>query len=235
MDETRQALLALVGSKVVAYHVVLARLVGSAAGGLLLGQMLYWSERTTNPDNWFWKTRQQWRDELGLTRREQEVARKRLRQLGILEERRHGIPPRLHFRVDVDRLISLLAAKRVPINGSHVTDRGVTSGQTSGQKWPYNSENTTREQAKNGGGTDGTDVLVEFGVSQAVAKRLAAQCSAGDIIGWLAYAEQANGLQDRAAFVVSRLRDGEPAPEAPREMDTRSRYLSGKYGHLLQH
>lgn len=234
VSQDRQALLALVGSKVVAYRVIFARLVGSAAGGLLLGQALYWSERTTDASGWFWKTRQQWTDELGLTRREQEVARKRLRQLGILEERRRGVPAKLYYRVDIDKLISLLAAERVPTSGSEVTNWQVRSDQQAGQKQPTIPESTIEDTEMDGDDTDRTDVLVKFGVSPAVAKKLAATCSTEQVSGWLAYARTATGLQDRVAFVVRRLLDGEQSPEIT-DRDDRRRYITGELAQYLKY
>ena len=70
-------------------------------------------------------------------------------------------------------------------------------------------------------------LLSGFGVSRAVAKRLATQRSPEEVEGWLAYAERANGLQDPVAFVVARLRDGETSPGDGKdtERDDRRRYL----------
>jgi len=70
-------------------------------GALMLSQALYWQVRTTDEDGWFYKTRQDWERETGMTRREQETARKRLRLTAFWEEDNRGFPPRLHYRVDL--------------------------------------------------------------------------------------------------------------------------------------
>ena len=71
----------------------------------MLGQAIYWNDITTDPDGWFWKTREDWEQELYLTREEQENARNHLRALGdIWQERRSGLPAKLYFRVDLDAL-----------------------------------------------------------------------------------------------------------------------------------
>lgn len=93
----------------VAFYVSLANITGSAPAGLMLSQALYWTERTTDPEGWFWKTREGWQRELGLTRCEQETARHLLRESGIWQERRAGLPARMHYRLDLAALDSLLS------------------------------------------------------------------------------------------------------------------------------
>ena len=87
-----RAVFDLLGSGCVAFYPRLADLTGSVTAALLLGQCLYWTDRVLRQqperDGWFWKTAVEWRQEIGLTRREQETARCRLRALGLLEEKR---------------------------------------------------------------------------------------------------------------------------------------------------
>lgn len=92
----------------IAFHRVFAELAGSAAGGLFLSQLFYWSDKGTDPEGWIYKTIAEWTEETALSRREQESARAALVALGVLEVERRGLPARLHFRLDVDRLASLL-------------------------------------------------------------------------------------------------------------------------------
>ncbi|MBK6603352.1 MAG: hypothetical protein IPG28_17805 [Betaproteobacteria bacterium] len=95
------------GSGCVAFY-RLADLTGSVTAALLLGQCLYWTDRVLRQqpeqEGWFWKTAVEWRQEIGLTRREQETARRRLRALGLLEEKRAGMPAKRWFRIDVAAL-----------------------------------------------------------------------------------------------------------------------------------
>lgn len=83
---------------------------GGVTGAVLLSQAIYWSSRTSNESGWFWKTRDEWERETGLSRREQESARKRLVGHGILIEERRGTPAKLYFKVDFDQLEELLAS-----------------------------------------------------------------------------------------------------------------------------
>lgn len=76
-------------------------------GTSLLSQAVYWTERTK--DGWFYKSREEWEEETSLSRCEQELARKKLIAIGVLQETRKGIPCRLHYRVDTDTLKSILS------------------------------------------------------------------------------------------------------------------------------
>ena len=59
-------------------------------------------------DGWFHKRQDDWTRETGLSRRELESSRQRLRVLGLIEERRAGAPPVLLCRVDFARLGELM-------------------------------------------------------------------------------------------------------------------------------
>ena len=71
-------------------------------GALMLSQAIYWTRRA--PNGWFWKTMDEWEAETGLTRTEQETARSRLRNIGVLLERKRGIPCKTWFAVDAEAL-----------------------------------------------------------------------------------------------------------------------------------
>lgn len=77
-------------------------------GAMMLSQALYWRTRTKAEDGWFYKSQKEWQAETGMTRREQETARRRLTEAGILQEKRKGVPARLHFRVDIEALETAL-------------------------------------------------------------------------------------------------------------------------------
>jgi hypothetical protein len=88
----------------ISFHRCLAQAGGGVHEGLMLSQALYWMERTDNPDGWFWKTQEDWQEETMLNRYQQEQARKNLRERGLLQERRAGLPAKLYFRVDEEAL-----------------------------------------------------------------------------------------------------------------------------------
>ena len=83
----------------------------SLAGGCVEGVVLSWAmerQRSAGSDAWWSHTLSEWKQDLGLTRRQIEKSRRRLRELGVLEEARRGIPARLFYRVDTGRVDDLL-------------------------------------------------------------------------------------------------------------------------------
>jgi len=92
----------------IAFQRAFVRLNIGITGALMLSQAIYWTKRTNDAAGWFWKTSVEWEEETGLTRREQDGARSRLRELGIMEESKYGIPPKLRYRIDTQRLDLLL-------------------------------------------------------------------------------------------------------------------------------
>lgn len=85
----------------IAFHRGFVTLTGSVTAALMLSQAVYWQRRTHDPEGWWWKTMEDWTEETGLSRKEQESARRRLKTIGLLEEERRGVPARLYFRVDL--------------------------------------------------------------------------------------------------------------------------------------
>ena len=82
----------------IAFHRCFVRLGIGITGAVMLSQAVYWSKRTSDSEGWFHKSIEEWEEETGLTRREQETARLNLR--GILKVDRRGIPARLYFRIE---------------------------------------------------------------------------------------------------------------------------------------
>ena len=79
-------------------------------GALMLSQAIYWSNRTDNTEGWFYKTMEEWEAETGMTRSEQESARKKLVKIGVLQEMKKGVPCRLYYRVNIDVIHANLSA-----------------------------------------------------------------------------------------------------------------------------
>ncbi len=94
----------------VAYHRTLAGIGGGVHAGLLLSRALYLTriQSTREPEAWICNSTARWSEELGLSRREQESARRDLQRIGIWEEARRGVPASLVARVRLEELLSLL-------------------------------------------------------------------------------------------------------------------------------
>ena len=96
----------------IAFHRRLVDVTANVKAALLLSQSLYWTRHGRDiAENvgWFWKTAEQWERETGLSAKEQATARDLLRGRSLLEERRRGLPARLHFRLCIDALAAQLS------------------------------------------------------------------------------------------------------------------------------
>ena len=88
----------------IAFHRVFAEIAQGSTAGLFLSQAWYWSGKTQDAEGWFYKTQSEWHKETGLVRSEQEIARKHLRRIGILEEKLSGQPAKLWYRLNLEIL-----------------------------------------------------------------------------------------------------------------------------------
>lgn len=90
------------------FHPVFVGMTGSVTASLMLSQGFYWTRNwileQPQTDGWFWKKQADWQAETGLSRKEQETARKILRKLNFIQERKEGMPARLSFRLDLDQI-----------------------------------------------------------------------------------------------------------------------------------
>jgi len=95
----------------VSFHRCLVPVTGGITSALLLSQAIWTSQRLEPAaDGWFLRSQDEWTQETGLSRWEQESARRALRRSGLLEERRIGMPARLWFRVRPDAVWRALQA-----------------------------------------------------------------------------------------------------------------------------
>ena len=92
----------------VVFHRILVDVTGSVTAALVLSQMLS-VDQTLGKDaqGWFECSQDKWTEDTGLSRFEQSSARRILRELGILEEHRMGVPARLVYRIEHSTLWQL--------------------------------------------------------------------------------------------------------------------------------
>ena len=89
----------------VSFHRCLVPITGGITAALMLSQAI-WTTQELDPEanGWFMKSQEEWTDDTGLSRWEQETARRALRSAGLLEERRVGMPAKLWYRVRPDHV-----------------------------------------------------------------------------------------------------------------------------------
>jgi hypothetical protein len=86
----------------------LARAVGGATVGLFLSQLLFLSDKGANPEGWVYKSEAEMKQETGLTKREQQTARRKLLALGVIAIVRQGFKFTYHFKVIWERLYQVI-------------------------------------------------------------------------------------------------------------------------------
>lgn len=95
--------------RVVAYTPIVAKATRSVKLTILWNQIHYWSDKTTDPEGWIYKSQEEIFEETGLSRKETDTARALGKKLGVMESIVRGTPPTVHYRVDIDRMIELIA------------------------------------------------------------------------------------------------------------------------------
>ena len=104
MNAAAEALL----HRAIAYHAVIAQATGSVTLAVLWGQIHYWTDKTKDPEGWVYKTAEDIFRETALTRRQLETAREIGEKMGVLEAALKGVPPIMHYRVSVDRMVRVI-------------------------------------------------------------------------------------------------------------------------------
>ena len=82
--------------------------VFSLQAGILLSQLLYWHGQGARKDGFIYKTADEIRSELGMSRDNQQTAIKQLVESGVIEYKLAQVPARRHFKVNLERLHELL-------------------------------------------------------------------------------------------------------------------------------
>jgi hypothetical protein len=118
----------------VAFHRTLAALAGGVHGGLLLSRALHLMRLQSRRRLALWVegSEARWQQDLGLTRRTQEAARRDLLGLGLWEERLDGMPPVVWARVRLESLHARLfdAGERSSAESGFPTSRLAPKGES---------------------------------------------------------------------------------------------------------
>ena len=91
----------------IAFYPGLVKHFGSVNAALFFCQIFYWQDKTNNP-NGVYKESAELEQETGMTYREQQTARKKLRDCGVLIETNKRLEHRIYYKIDVDRLNDLI-------------------------------------------------------------------------------------------------------------------------------
>jgi hypothetical protein len=110
----RQRVKDMLPNRTVGYSPDLARIVGGATIGLFLSQLLFLSDKGANPEGWVYKSEAEMGRETGLTKREQQTARRKLLSLGVIAIMRGGWKNTYHFKVLWEKLYQVIAGFQRP-------------------------------------------------------------------------------------------------------------------------
>jgi len=113
-------LIEALGQKPIAFNPLLAKLANSAAAGLFLSQLLFWSGK--GHEEWIYKTIHEVKEETTLTRSEQDRAIRIWRSLGVLKVVLRGIPRKRYFYVEkviLEELLERTRNARLPQHSAH--------------------------------------------------------------------------------------------------------------------
>ncbi len=142
----RQKIKDMLPNRIVGYSPDLARMVGGATTGLYLSQLLFQSDKGANPEGWVYKSEQEMGKETGLTKREQQTARRKLLSLGVITIMRGGWKNTYHFKVLWERLYQVIAGSQRAQNVSteknepiqNVSTEPVQNVSTTPAQWQQN-------------------------------------------------------------------------------------------------
>lgn len=146
MSDDLIELIRLMNEKPIAFNKHYVFLGCGINGAVMLSQLVYWADKSKDPNGWIYKTGKEWTDETGLTRREQDTARKNLRELGFIEEHKHGVPCKVHFKVNQHKLYSSLIELAQKNKGYAQISQTECTNQPNliGGKRQTNTESTTK-------------------------------------------------------------------------------------------
>jgi hypothetical protein len=151
----RQKVKDLLPNRTVGYSPDLARAVGGATTGLFLSQLLFLSDKGANPEGWVYKSEAEMGRETGLTKREQQTARRKLLSLGIIQIVRRGFKFTYHFRIVWERLLQVIEqyqrGQNVPTEkGERIQNISTEPVQTVPTQPPECLQNVSTSKGKQG-------------------------------------------------------------------------------------
>lgn len=151
MSDDLIELIRLMNEKPIAFNKHYVFLGCGINGAVMLSQLVYWADKSKDPKGWIYKTGKEWTEETGLTRREQDTARKNLRELGFIDEHKHGVPCKVHFKVNQHVLYSALIELAQKNKGYAQISQTECTNQPNliGGKRQTNTESTTKNTTNN--------------------------------------------------------------------------------------
>jgi hypothetical protein len=128
--------------KPIVYNRVYSKITGSVTAGLLLSQLVYWAKTMDYKE--FYKTDKEFSEELGMGLYELRGAKKKLKELKLVNIEVKNVPAKTYYKVDVDEIIALISS----LGKNHKLDCGKTTNWNE-EKPQTITENTTENTTEN--------------------------------------------------------------------------------------
>ena len=130
--------------------VTLIDFVDDLETGLFLSQVIYWADRTKRSDGYFYKTDDEWNQEIKLSKYSVRKARKKLEEMSLLETvvKKANGNPTVHYKFDKDKFTQLfISFLRNRKNESSESQNGTFENKQSLTE--ITTETTTKNTTKN--------------------------------------------------------------------------------------
>lgn len=130
---------------------------GDGNAAIIMQHMLYWSQTdmAKQREGWFYLTAQRMSQDTGLSHDVQERVRRKLVLLGVLEQKRAGVPAKNYYRINFVKLAELLIAesRKGEIKNQADTESSIRDSREQGEEnvvnIEYTREDTVEHTTKN--------------------------------------------------------------------------------------
>lgn len=144
-DDAAFHLAAKIFDRPILFHRVFVELTGNIMSALMLSQAMWWTRNPVSKkrDGWFYKTQDEWQQETGMNRYQQDKAREILRGFSFWQEKREGLPAKMWYRVNQNALMREISSlSKVSKLECSPSANSIVEGEQTLQK------NTTKEHNK---------------------------------------------------------------------------------------
>lgn len=106
-NKYQKIIMDVLGTRPISFNPDLSVALGSVTASLFLCQLLYWWKKGRYEDM-IWKTVEEMKEETSLSKAQQLHAQRLCVRKGVLKVLYKSIPPKRHFQIKIDNIISLL-------------------------------------------------------------------------------------------------------------------------------
>ena len=132
MNHEIQSVFSSLTDRPIAFQPIYAKITGSITSGLLLSQITYWAKIMKYEE--FYKTDRELYEELCMGRYELDRAKKVLANLSLVSIVRKGVPAKSFYKLDMERLISLILDYNTQQRNNPQTHGGSQKTQLAGNQ-----------------------------------------------------------------------------------------------------